>query len=118
MLTVINGKTNGFLGTHKIYIGRANYSIRLFQSPLANPFVIGRDGNRAQVIQKYREWLWQNVKAWKESGSENEVVKELLIIRDRVLNGENIALSCYCFPLACHGDIIVKCIHWLISIST
>ena len=32
-----------------IYIGRP--------SPLGNPFVIGRDGDREEVIRKYRDFL-------------------------------------------------------------
>ena len=32
-----------------VYIGRG--------SPYGNPFVIGKDGTREQVIAKYEEWL-------------------------------------------------------------
>jgi len=32
-----------------VYIGRG--------SPWGNPFVIGRDGNRAEVIAKYEAWI-------------------------------------------------------------
>ena len=32
------------------YVGRP--------SPLGNPFVLGRDGNREEVIAEYRHWLW------------------------------------------------------------
>jgi hypothetical protein len=113
MLKVINGRTNGFIGKDKVYIGRANRSYHLNQSPLANPFVIGRNGDRDQIIQKYRVWLWHNLKSWQESGEVNDVVKELLMIRDRVTNGENLFLSCWCAPLSCHGDIIIRCINWL-----
>jgi hypothetical protein len=38
-----------------VYIGRP--------SSLGNPFVIGKDGDRAEVIAKYRIWLWGQVKA-------------------------------------------------------
>lgn len=116
MLKVINGKTSGFIGKDKLYIGRANGSY-LAESPLANPFIIGRDGDRALVIQKYRVWLWHNLKSWKETGIVNPVVEELLRIRDRVLNGENLFLSCWCAPESCHGDIIIKAVHWLISVN-
>jgi hypothetical protein len=54
---VVNVKASEF----DIYIGRA--ATRASdprcheESPFANPFMIGRDGDRAQVIQKYREHL-------------------------------------------------------------
>lgn len=35
------------------YIGRG--------SPLGNPFVIGKDGSREQVIAKYRVWLNEQI---------------------------------------------------------
>ncbi|MEY3870073.1 MAG: hypothetical protein RLZZ338_3964 [Cyanobacteriota bacterium] len=114
MLKVINGKTSGFIGKDKLYIGRANGSY-LAESPLANPFIIGRDGDRALVIQKYRQWLWHNLKPWKDSGTVNEVVQELLMIRDRVKEGKHTFLVCWCSPQPCHGDIIIKAVHWLIS---
>ncbi len=36
---------------YDVYIGRPG--------PWGNPFVIGRDGTREQVIAKYRTWLLQ-----------------------------------------------------------
>ena len=45
MITVANRRT-GAVGE---YIGRP--------SPLGNPFMIGRDGTRDEVIAKYRVWL-------------------------------------------------------------
>ena len=47
MCRVLNKRT----GTHDgaIYIGRG--------SKWGNPFVIGKDGTRAEVIEKYGQWL-------------------------------------------------------------
>jgi hypothetical protein len=45
----------------------------------------------------------------------NETFKELFSISHRVNNGEKIHLSCYCKPLDCHGDVVVKCINWIVS---
>ena len=36
-----------------------------------NPFVIGRDGDRAEVIAKYRAWLWREIGDGRISGSPN-----------------------------------------------
>jgi len=40
-----------------VYVGRAEPHVRLRKSKWANPFHIGRDGAREEVIAKYREWL-------------------------------------------------------------
>jgi len=55
-----------------------------------NPYRVGRDGTRAEVIAKYRERLRQ------QTG---------LIRRLEALAGKR--LGCHCKPLPCHGDEIV-----------
>lgn len=66
-----------------VYIGRG--------SVYGNPFVIGTDGNRTQVIQKYISML--------ESNPERKArfAKELA--------GKD--LVCFCKPAACHGDYLL-----------
>jgi hypothetical protein len=66
-----------------IYIGRP--------SKFGNPFKIGRDGNRAQVIEKYRAWI----------SSQSELLAEV-----KKLKGKR--LGCWCKPLACHGDVLAE----------
>lgn len=67
---------------HDVYIGRP--------SKWGNPFVIGRDGTREEVIEKYRAWL---------NGR-----PELLAAIPTEIRGKR--LGCYCYPRACHGDIL------------
>lgn len=57
-----------------------------------NPFKIGRDGTREQVIEKYEAWLMANPK--------------LLDAARRELRGKD--LLCYCAPLPCHGDVLLR----------
>lgn len=66
------------------YIGRG--------SLFGNPYKIGRDGNRKEVIKKYEIWARnsQNIK----------------IMIGRL--PENAILGCFCKPLKCHGDIIIQ----------
>lgn len=69
-----------------VYIGRG--------SAWGNPFVIGRDGNRTEVIEKYKHHMmkqWQEIDDW---------LKPLI--------GKN--LICYCAPLRCHGDELIELI--------
>lgn len=107
MLRVLNGKKVGFIGEHKIYIGRNGYGLN--GSILANKFLIGRDGNRDEVIEKYRQWLWIE---WNKKG---KVYNELVRICNLVKEGKNIELVCWCKPLSCHGDVVKKCVEWMIK---
>lgn len=65
-----------------------------------NPFVIGRDGDRAEVVRKYRRWLWQAIQS--DPGMADAV---------RQLHGRD--LCCCCAPAACHGDVLVAAAAWL-----
>jgi hypothetical protein len=68
---------------HHVYIGRP--------SKWGNPFVVGRDGTREQVIERYEAWLLEN----------EELMAALAQLRGKVL-------GCWCAPRACHGDVLVR----------
>lgn len=106
-IKVLNGKKAGFLGEDKIYIGRNSYGLKC--SVLSNKFKIGIDGNRDEVVEKYRRWLWI------EFNKKGEVYEELVKISKRVIEGEEIKLVCWCSPEKCHGDVIKSCIEWMIE---
>lgn len=54
-MKTINGKTDGFIGEDKIYIGRYNRYYNLSESPLHNPFAIVKGVNtRKDVINQYK----------------------------------------------------------------
>jgi hypothetical protein len=61
--------------------------------PLGNPFVIGRDGTREEVIEKFR--LYAN--------REPSIRAMLPSLRGK-------RLGCVCKPKACHGDVYVEMI--------
>jgi hypothetical protein len=69
---------------YDVYIGRP--------SPFGNPFVIGKDGSREEVIRKYEAWLL----------SQPDLIKK---IKSKL---KSKVLGCWCAPLACHGDIIAR----------
>jgi hypothetical protein len=123
-LSVVNGNVVGFQGVNKHYIGRFNARHRLAQSALANPFRVGKDGDRAMVVEKYRHWLWsqivQGVRGEYQTkaglrGESNAAYSELIMLTKRVMRGETLELACYCAPMACHGDVIIRAINWLIQ---
>jgi hypothetical protein len=68
---------------YDVYIGRP--------SKWGNPFSEGKDGTRAEVIEKYREYIMSN--------------KELL---DQLDELEGKVMGCWCKPLPCHGDILIE----------
>lgn len=66
----------------------------------SNPFVIGQHGDRAQVVARYRVWLWERLRA--DDGFAAKV---------RALHGRD--LCCCCAPAACHGDVLTRAASWL-----
>ena len=75
------------------YIGRG--------SPLGNPFVIGKDGSREQVIAKYRVWINEQIMR------KNPVVlDELNRLGNKAIDEKGLALQCFCYPKPCHGEVI------------
>jgi hypothetical protein len=66
-----------------VYIGRP--------SKWGNPFVIGKDGSRTEVVSKYEAWLLQ----------QPTLLASLPELKDK-------SLSCWCSPHACHGDVLFK----------
>ncbi|WLT40582.1 DUF4326 domain-containing protein (plasmid) [Synechocystis sp. B12] len=113
MLIVLNGKKFGFIGENKIYIGRANG--QLPQSPLANPFILGRDGDRLTVVEKFRHWLWPQIKQWQETGELTPLVMALKDLAIASKENRTVILTCWCRPSPCHGDVIDSCVQWLIK---
>lgn len=72
-----------------VYIGRGKGSM------FANPFKIGVDGDRDNVISLYRIWFDQHL-------------REKAYFRDAVEELRGKMLVCWCAPLACHGSVIVE----------
>jgi len=74
-------------GRYDVYIGRG--------SLFGNPYVLGRDGDRAEVILKYRDYFYGRL------ANDPDFRSQVLALRGRVL-------GCFCKPLPCHGDVIVE----------
>ena len=68
---------------NSVYIGRP--------SVWGNPYVVGRDGTRDEVIAKYEGWIT----------SQPALLARLPELRDR-------HLICWCAPLRCHGDVLQR----------
>lgn len=77
-------------GSFREYVGRP--------SPLGNPFVIGKDGDRGTVVLKYRKWFYSQLC--------NPDIKKLLRDWGNKAARGKLELVCWCAPLACHADVI------------
>lgn len=78
--------------THVVHCKREPYDVYIGRpSRWGNPFSIGRDGTRDEVITKYEEWLRE------QPGLMSDV---------RLLKGK--VLGCWCAPRACHGDVLAR----------
>ena len=70
---------------YDVYIGRP--------SEFGNPFSIGKDGTRDEVIEKYKTYFLERIE-------KDEYFK------NKVLQLQDKTLGCFCKPQACHGDVI------------
>lgn len=69
--------------SYDVYVGRP--------SKWGNPFTIGKDGNREEVIQKYKEWFQ----------TQPNLIASLHELRGKTL-------GCWCSPKACHADYLYE----------
>lgn len=69
---------------HAVYIGRP--------SKWGNPFTLGVDGTRSEVIAKF----------------ENYLKRKPTLVNQAKLELKGKDLACFCSPKKCHGDILLK----------
>ena len=70
------------------------YDIRIDRrTKWGNPFRIGPDGTRQEVIELYRSWIVQST-----------LMNDL-----HELAGKR--LGCHCKPLRCHGDVLANLVN-------
>lgn len=67
---------------YDIYIGRG--------SKWGNPYRLGRDGTREQVIKKYLAYILDSP------------------LKDDIHELKDKTLGCWCYPLPCHGDVLAN----------
>ena len=83
MPRVLNMRTLGEVPEGAVYVGRP--------SKWGNPFVVGRDGTREEVIALYEA---------------NLLADPFLMSQLDELRGRD--LVCWCAPLSCHADVLLR----------
>lgn len=84
-----------------VYIGRGK-DPRTNEFPAkrwGNPWKVGPDGTREEVIDKFRRWLWREIRAGRVTEAE-------------LAGLHGATLGCWCKPHACHGDVLVEAAKW------
>lgn len=84
-------------GVHEnaVYIGRP--------STFGNPFTIGFDGDRKRVIGLFTIYFYDRL-AHEDA------------FREKVHELAGKTLICYCYPKACHGDVIADYLNGVYSV--
>lgn len=94
--------------TNNIYVGRAGVvfiknddgereRFPKKSSIFANPFKIGKHGDRTEILNKYRKYMIE--KLYNDTSLQKELFK---------LKGKN--LGCWCAPEPCHANILLDLI--------
>lgn len=87
---VLNKRTDE-IPDDAVYVGRP--------SKWGNPFIIGRDGTREEVVAKYRKML-----LWDILPNNEDVRQDDSFFTE--IRGKD--LVCWCSPLPCHADILLE----------
>lgn len=90
---IIKYKRGLILDDNYVYIGRKFAHFQ--QSKWANPFVIGLDGTREEVIEKYKQYLL----------GRQDLIDALPELREKIL-------VCWCggraVGIPCHADVLIE----------
>lgn len=88
----VRGEPSQPIKTTVVHLSREPFDVRIDRkTKWGNPFVLGSDGNRAEVIAKYRQWIH----------TQPELMAAL-----HELKGKR--LGCWCSPESCHGDVLAE----------
>ncbi len=86
------------MSTRVVNLRRESYDVDITRrGKWGNPFYIDRDGTRAEVIEKYRQWIF---------------TQPTLLANLHTLKGKR--LGCVCKLSPCHGDVLVELVETIV----
>lgn len=86
---------------NNVYIGRGeivfidNVRFPPIGSLFCNPFKIGKDGTREEVLRKYESYIINRL------NNDPELCQQFLQLKGKTL-------GCWCHPDPCHGDVLLR----------
>lgn len=93
----MNDPNNVYIGRRGVvFINGTRFPAQ--DSVWCNPFKIGKDGDRDQVLELYENYI------------KDKLIGNFELVDD-LLNLNNKNLGCWCSPEPCHGDILIKLIN-------
>ena len=101
MPKVLNIRTDT-IPSNAVYVGRP--------SKWGNPFTIGRDGTRLEVIERYRRFI-EGELLYQDTYAMSNNPNDILDISE--LRGKD--LVCWCAPLPCHADVLMEVANKLVD---
>lgn len=90
------------VSVYDIYVGRGPDPRTGEPGEWGNPFRIGLDGSREEVIEKYRRHLWAEIEAGRVD------LGALVALHGRTL-------GCWCAPRRCHGEVLEAAAVWALG---
>jgi hypothetical protein len=87
-------------------IPQSYWSIEVMRSNvLGNPYVLKDESQRDSCIEKYGQYLWNEM--------QNPKSTVLKTLKRAAHTANNIAIVCDCAPKHCDGDVVKSAILWL-----
>lgn len=82
--------------TKVVNVHKEPYDVSIMRPSIyGNPYVIGSDGTREEVIEKFKKYFEQRI-------------HDDLIYLQAVMELAGKKIGCCCAPLPCHGDVYVE----------
>lgn len=85
--------------SYDIYIGRGPCPQTGESGRWGNPFRLGPEDSRGATLERYRAWLWREIRAGR-----------IPLADIAALDGKT--LGCWCAPRPCHGNILSAAASW------
>lgn len=100
--------------SNSVYVGRTRSVGKQYPAAyhqLSNPFRIGKDGNREEVVAKYRQWLFQRIRIGQSS------IRYALLALLEKAEFTGVVLVCHCTNKPegneCHAQVVAKALAWM-----
>ena len=101
MTTIVNMRDRPDLRRRLEQHGEVDGLVRIDRrTRWGNPWIVGRDGSRAEVIARYRVDLWRRIRAGE------------IALEDLADLHTKTHYLCWCWPLECHGTVLARAAQW------